>query len=88
MATYGVGLLAWLLWSAFQESWVGKFVAIPGFSIYLFEHLGVPGLTDRGSCDWMWCTPTALGIGVAAIVWFGLAWLVSGGIARLRRPAP
>lgn len=56
-ATYGLALLVWLLWPAFRESLIGKFVAIPVFSIYLFEHLGIPGLTERGSCDWMWCKP-------------------------------
>jgi hypothetical protein len=88
VAAYGLGLLAWLLWPAFRDSWIGSVVAIPGFSIYVLEHLGVPGLTDRRRCDWMWCTPTVLGIVVVAIVWLAVAWLVSVGIMRLRRSAP
>ena len=87
VGVYGLGLLAWLLWPSFRESGVGKFVAIPLFSIYLLEHMGVPGLTDRGRCDWMWCQPTTLGIVVVAIVWLGVAWALSLGIARLRRRA-
>jgi hypothetical protein len=86
VVVYSLGLLAWLLWPAFRESLIGKFVAIPLFSTYLFEHFGVPGLTDRGSCDWMWCRPTALGVVVVAAIWLGVAWLVAVGIARLRRP--
>jgi hypothetical protein len=35
--------------------------------------------------DWMWCTPTALGVVVVAAIWLGVAWLVAVGIARLRR---
>jgi hypothetical protein len=84
---YGLGSAALLLWPAFRESLIGKFVAIPMFSIYLFEHLGIPGLTDRGNCDWMWCQPTVLGIVVAGIVWLAVAWLISVGIARLCRPS-
>ena len=87
VGVYGLGLLAWLLWPAFRESMVGKFVAIPLFSIYLLEHMGIPGLTDRSRCDWMWCQPTTLGIVVVAIVWLGVAWLLSLGIVRLRRRA-
>ena len=83
-ATYGLALLVWLLWPAFRESLIGKFVAIPVFSIYLFEHLGIPGLTERGSCDWMWCKPTALGIVLTTAVWLGVAWLVAAGISRRR----
>jgi hypothetical protein len=47
--------------------------------------MGIPSLTDRSRCDWMWCTPTPLGIVVIAIVWLGVAWLLALGIARLRR---
>jgi len=62
VGVYGLGLLAWLFWPAFRESLVGKLVAIPLFSIYLLEHVGVSGLTDRSRCDWMWCAGTVLGI--------------------------
>jgi hypothetical protein len=82
VTTYGLGLVGWLFWPLFRESFLGKVVGVPPFSIYLFEHLGVPGLTDRSNCDWMWCKPTLLGIVVAAAVWLGAAWLVSIGIAR------
>jgi hypothetical protein len=82
---YCLGLVAWLFWPAFQESSIGKIVGIPPFSIYVFEHLGVPGLTDRNNCDWMWCKPTILGIIFTTAVWLGAAWCVSIGIAHLSR---
>lgn len=85
VVTYGLGLLAWLLWPAFQESFIGKIVAIPPFSIYVFEHMGVPGLTDRNNCDWMWCRPSMFGTLFTTAMWLGAAWLVSIGIARLSR---
>ena len=85
VAMYGLGLLGWWVWPAFRESLIGKIVAIPPFSIYLLEHLGIPRLTDRASCDWMWCKPTMLGIMVAAAVWLGMAWGVAAGIARVSR---
>jgi hypothetical protein len=80
---YGLGWLASIYWPAFRESLAGQIVAIPPFSIYLFEELGVPGLTNRHDCDWMWCKPTVLGAIVAAAVWLALAWCVSLGAARL-----
>ena len=85
VTTYGLGLLGWLFWPAFQESVIGNVVGIPPFSIYIFEHLGIPGLTDHGNCDWMWCKPTILGIAFTTAVWLGAAWLVSIGIARVSR---
>jgi hypothetical protein len=85
VTTYSLGLLGWLLWPAFRESFIGKVVGIPPFSIYVFEHLGGPGLTDRSNCDWMWCKPTMLGILFTTAVWLGAAGLVSLGIAHLRR---
>jgi hypothetical protein len=84
VGVYALGFVAWLLWPWFRESLVGQLVAIPPFSIYVLEHFGVPGLTDRSRCDWMWCAPTVFGIVVVAIVWLGVAWLLSLGIARLR----
>jgi hypothetical protein len=77
VTTYGLGLLGWFFWPTFGKSTVGKFVGIPPFSVYVFEHFGVRGLTDRTNCDWMWCKPTALGIILTTAVWLGVAWLVS-----------
>jgi hypothetical protein len=85
VTTYGVGFLAWLLWPAFRDSLIGGIVGIPPFSVYVFEHLGVPGLTDPKDCDWMWCKPTAWGAIFTTVVWLGAAWLVSVGVARLSR---
>lgn len=85
VTTYGLGLLVWLLWPSFAESFIGGIVAIPPFSIYVFEHFGVPGLTDRSDCNWMWCKPTTLGIVITTIVWLVVAWFVSVGVARLSR---
>ena len=85
VTTYSVGLLGWWLWPAFRESLIGKIVAIPLFSIYLFEYLGVPGLTDRSRCDWMWCSPTIFGIVFTTGVWLGAAWPIARGLAYLSR---
>jgi hypothetical protein len=85
VAAYCLGLLGWLFWPAFRASFIGKIVGIPPFSIYVLEHFGIPGLTDRNNCDWMWCKPTILGIIVTTAVWLGAAWCVSIGIAHLRR---
>jgi hypothetical protein len=85
VTTYGLGLFGWLLWPTFQESPVGKIVGIPPFSIYVFEHFGVPGLTDPNSCNWMWCKPTMFGIIFTSAVWLCAAWLFSAGISHLSR---
>jgi hypothetical protein len=85
LLAYGLGWLGITWWPAFRESFAGMIVAIPPFSIYLFEHWGVPGLTDRNDCDWMWCKPTIFGTIVTAAVWLGLAWCASLGVARLLR---
>ena len=85
VTTYGLGLLGWLLWPSFAESFIGGIVAIPPFSIYVFEHFGVPGLTDRRHCNWMWCKPTTLGIVFITVVWLVVAWGASAGLARLLR---
>jgi len=87
VVAYGVALLGWLAWPSFGESFIGKVVGIPPFSLYIFEHLGVPGLTDRSRCDWMWCKPTILGIVFTTAVWLGAAWLVCAGIAHVTRRA-
>ena len=83
VTVYGLGLLGWLLSPAFAESVIGGIVAIPPFSIYVLEHFGVPGLTDRGDCNRMWCKPTTFGILFTTVVWLGAAWCASVGIARL-----
>jgi hypothetical protein len=70
---------------SFAGSFIGQIVAIPPFSIYIFEHFGVPGLTDRSDCNWMWCKPTTLGIVFTTAVWLVVAWFVSVGVARLSR---
>ena len=82
---YGLGFLGWLFWPTFHKSFLGSMVGIPPFSIYVFEHFGVPGLTDRSRCDWMWCKPTIFGIVFTTVVWLGVVWLVSLGIAHLSR---
>src|SRR5438093_10000608 len=74
VAAYCLGLLGWLFWPAFRASFIGKIVGIPPFSIYVLEHFGIPGLTDRDNCDWMWCKPTILGIIVTTAVWLGATW--------------
>jgi hypothetical protein len=83
--TYGMAVLVTWFWPKLQDSLLGMIVIIPPFSVYVFEHFGVPGLTDPRNCDWMWCKPTIFGIVFTAAVWLGAAWLVSSGIARLLR---
>ena len=84
VSTYCVGLLGWLFWPAFRESFIGKVVGIPPFSIYIVEHLGVPGLTAHQDCDWMWCRPTIFGVALtSAEARRGLARL-----DRYRAPEP
>ena len=85
VTVYGLGLLLWFRWPSFEESFVGGIVAIPPFSVYVFEHFGVPGLTDRSNCNVMWCKPTTFGIVFTTGVWLGATWLVSIGLARLIR---
>lgn len=87
VTAYGLGWLGWFLWPAFEESFIGKIVAIPPFSVYVFEHFGVPGLTDRSNCNWMWCKPTTFGIVFTTAVWLGATWIVSLGLARVIRRA-
>jgi hypothetical protein len=83
VTTYGLGLLGWFLWPPFEASFIGKIVAIPPFSVYVFEHFGVPGLTDRSDCNWMWCKPTTLGIVFTTAVWLVVAWCVAVGVAHV-----
>lgn len=61
-------------------------VAVPYFSVLLMHKAGLPGvLENNGLCGWGWCTPTPLGWGLAAVLWLGLAWALSVGIAKLLR---
>ena len=85
VAVYSFGFLGWLLWPAFRDSWIGAIVGIPPFSIYLFEHFGIPGLTNPKDCDWMWCKPTTFGTIFTTAVWLGVAWLGSICVAHLTR---
>ena len=85
VTAYGLGWLGWAYWPAFRESFAGQLVAILPFSIYLFDDWGVPGLTDRHDCDWMWCKPTIFGTIFTMLVWLGLAWCASLVVARLLR---
>ena len=77
VTTYVFGLLGWLFWPAFRDSFVGGLVGIPPFS---------PSLTDRSDCSWMWCRPTIFGVLLAIAVWLPITWLVSlvvAGVLRL-----
>jgi hypothetical protein len=85
VAAYGAVWLAGWLWPGFGESFLGQLAAVPPFTVYLFEEMGIPGLTDRSRCDWMWCRPTILGIVVTTLVWLAAAWGASLGIVRLVR---
>jgi hypothetical protein len=62
----------------------GYAVMVPFLSIYLFHHLGIPGLLEHdGACGWGLCSPTAFGWTFLVILWIGVAWLVAWGLARL-----
>jgi hypothetical protein len=53
-------------------------------SIYLFHHLGVPGLLEhKGQCGWGMCSPTAFGWTFLLVFWIGVAWLAAWGLACL-----
>jgi len=86
LALYGALWLPALAWPGWLDSPVGLWVGVPVVSIYLFDHLGVPGLLQHaGRCDWGWCPPTVFGWAFLVAVWLGVAWLVAAGLARLLR---
>jgi len=56
----------------------------PIFSIYFFHYIGVPGLLEHnGYYGWRVCSPTAWGWTFLVLFWVGIAWLVAWGIASL-----
>jgi hypothetical protein len=70
------------IWPAWFDSPAGLLVLIPGMSIYLFHHLGIPGLLQhKGLCGWGMCAPTAFGWVFLVAVWLALALLVAWGIS-------
>lgn len=64
---------------------LGSYLVMPPLlSIYLFHHLGVPGLLEhKGQCGWGMCAPTAFGWAFLIAFWLGIAWLAAWGLARL-----
>ena len=69
---------------SYLEELGSHLVMPPLLSIYLFHHLGVPGLLEhKGHCGWGMCAPTAFGWGFLIAFWVGFAWLVAWGLARL-----
>jgi hypothetical protein len=59
-------------------------VMVPFLSIYIFHKLGMPGLLEQnGACGWGWCSPTPFGWVFLVLMWIGVAWLVSWGLACL-----
>jgi hypothetical protein len=64
---------------------LGSYLVMPPLlSIYLFHHLGVPGLLEhKGQCGWGMCSPTAFGWTFLLVFWIGVAWLAAWGLACL-----
>lgn len=80
---YGLALLP-ALWSlSYLDSPAGVLVLLPFLSVYLLNAIGLPGLlVNDGACGWGWCAPTALGWGLAALLWLALAWGLAVVLAR------
>jgi hypothetical protein len=84
LAIYGLLLLPAAIWPNYLDSPAGLLTIVPGLSIYLFHHLGVPGLLEHdGLCGWGWCAPTPFGWIFLVFVWLLAAWLVAWAIASL-----
>lgn len=81
---YGLLLVPRFIWPSYADSPAGLFLLIPGLSIYVFDHAGVPGLLENnGLCGWGWCAPTAFGWAFLILFWLAVAWFVAWGIASL-----
>jgi hypothetical protein len=65
---------------------VPQLVLVVFLTPHLFHALGVPGLLEHGGhCGWGWCSPSALGWVLMAVVWLAIAWLAAWGLAWLGR---
>ena len=70
-------LSLWLyLYPHYVDSPLGIVWAMPYFSIYVFHHIGMPGLLQHdGACGWGWCAPSIFGWGFLGFFWGLIAWL-------------
>jgi hypothetical protein len=72
------------VWPAWFDTPAGLLVLVPGMSIYLFHHIGIPGLLQhKGLCGWGMCAPTVFGWVFLVAVWLLIAWLVACGISAV-----
>src|SRR5688572_18242833 len=84
LAIYGLLLLPAAASPAYLDSPVGLLILVPGLSVYLFHHLGVPGLLEHdGLCGWGWCAPTPFGWFFLVAFWLLVAWLTAWAAASL-----
>jgi hypothetical protein len=87
LAIYGALLLPGAIWPGYLESPVGLLVAVPYLSVYVLDYLGIPGLlANNGACGWGWCAATQFGLGLVAVVWLALGWLLAWLIAVMTTP--
>lgn len=88
LAIYVALLLPGAIWPAYLESPVGLLVAVAYISVYVLDYVGIPGLlANNGACGWGWCAATPLGLGLVAVVWLALGWLLARVIAAMTGPA-
>jgi hypothetical protein len=72
------------VWPDWFDTPAGLLVLVPGMSIYLFHHIGIPGLLQhKGLCGWGMCAPTAFGWVFLVAVWLLFMLLVAWGLSAL-----
>ncbi len=78
LATAGVVALPGLIWPAWLDSPAGWVVLMPFFLAHLLHSVGVPGLIENaGLCGWGWCSPTAQGWAVSALICVLVIWALA-----------
>jgi len=85
LAFYGLLCLPVISWPAYSEGPFGIVISVPVLAVYIFHHLGMPGLLEQnGACGWGWCAPTPLGWIFIACFWLMVVGLVASFISRLK----
>lgn len=83
LAAAGTMALPGLIWPAWLDSPAGMVVLMPFFLAHLLRGAGVPGLIENeGMCGWGWCSPTALGWAVSALICVLAAWALAAVLVR------
>lgn len=84
LAAAGLMALPGLIWPAWLDSPAGVVVLMPFFLAYLLHGAGVPGLIENGGlCGWGWCSPTALGWSVSALICVLAVWALAAVLVRV-----